>query len=73
MLADFSVTKEANMMYNSVYAVIAYPGIAQAVENYPPNIGDAMIDSDFEWMAENRLRILKEWQRRYDAKSEPKS
>ena len=72
-LVDFSVTKEANVMYNSVYAVIAYPGIAEAVENYPPNIGDAMIDSDFEWMAENRLRILKEWQRRYDAKSEPKS
>ena len=71
-LVDFSVSKEANVMYNSVYAVVAYPGVAQPVENYPPNIGDAMIESDFEWMAENRLRILKEWQTRYDSKSLPK-
>ncbi len=71
-LVDFSVSKAANVMYNSVYAVIAYPGIAEKVKNYPENLGDAMIDSDFEWMAANRMRILKEWQRRYDSKSEPK-
>ena len=71
-LVDFSVSREANVMYNSVYAVVAYPGVAQPVENYPPNIGDAMIKSDFEWMAANRMRILKEWQTRYDSKSLPK-
>lgn len=32
-----------------------------------------MIKNDFEWAANNRARILKEWQKRYDAKSEPKS
>jgi iron(III) transport system substrate-binding protein len=32
-----------------------------------------MIDNDFEWAATNRERILKEWQQRYDSKSEPKS
>jgi len=31
-----------------------------------------MIDNDFEWSANNRQRILKEWQQRYDNKSEPK-
>ena len=71
-LVDFSVSKEANVMYNSVYAVIAYPGLAAPVKNYPENIGSNMIDSDFEWMAANRMRILKEWQRRYDSKSLPK-
>ncbi len=71
-LVDFTVSKEANVMYNSVYAVIAYPGIAEAVKNYPESAAAAMIDNDVEWVASNRMRILKEWQRRYDSKSLPK-
>ena len=71
-LVDFTVSKDANVMYNSVYAVIAYPGIAQMVKNYPDAVDGAMIDNDFEWVASNRMRILKEWQKRYDSKSEPK-
>jgi len=72
-LMDFSVTKEANVMYNVNYAVIAYPGIAKPVEYMPAGLLDAMIDNDFEFAANNRKRILKEWQSRYDTKSEPKS
>ncbi len=71
-LVDFSVSKPANEMYNTVYAVVAYPGVAKPVENYPENAAEAMIDSDFEWVAANRARILSEWQDRYDSKSEPK-
>ncbi len=70
-LADFSVSKEANVMYNTVYAVVAYPGVAQPVEHYPSNIDELMIDNDFGFAASNRERILKEWQSRYDSKSEP--
>jgi iron(III) transport system substrate-binding protein len=71
-LVDFSVSKEANEMYNTVYAVVAYPGVAKPVKNYPDNIDKAMIDNNFEWVATNRMRILKEWQARYDSKSLPK-
>ena len=71
-LVDFSVSKEANEMYNTVYAVVAYPGVAQPVEFYPDAVAGAMIDNDFEWVAANRMRILQEWQSRYDSKSEPK-
>lgn len=71
-LVDFSVSKAANVMYNSVYAVVAYPGVAQPVENYPAAVAGAMIDNNFDWVASNRSRILKEWQKRYDSKSEPK-
>ena len=46
-LVDFSVSKAANVMYNSVYAVIAYPGIAMPVENYPDAVAGAMIDNNF--------------------------
>ena len=71
-LVDFTVTKEANEMYNTGYAVVAYPGIAKPVEFFPEGLLDAMIDNDFEFAANNRAAILKEWQSRYDGKSEPK-
>jgi len=71
-LVDFTVTKEANEMYNTGYAVVAYPGVAKPVENFPEGLLDAMIDNDFEYAANNRAAILKEWQARYDGKSEAK-
>jgi iron(III) transport system substrate-binding protein len=72
-LVDFSITKDANMMYNSGYAVVAYPGVAKAVEHFPAGILEAMINNDFDFAANNRKRILGEWQSRYDSKSEPKN
>jgi len=71
-LADWSITKTANEMYNQGYAVVAYPGVAKPVKFFPPEIAGAMIDNDFAWAASNRKRILSEWQKRYDAKSDPK-
>jgi len=71
-LVDFTVSKEANVMYNKGYAVVAYPGVAKPVKFFPAGITDAMIDNKFEWAATNRSRILKEWQKRYDSKSLPK-
>ena len=72
-LVDWSVTAQANEMYNEGYAVIARTELAKPVEHFPENIAEAMIDNDFEWAAQNREAILAEWQSRYDSKSEPKS
>ncbi|MBT6544401.1 MAG: putative 2-aminoethylphosphonate ABC transporter substrate-binding protein [Rhodobacteraceae bacterium] len=71
-LVDWTVTKEANELYNSGYAVVAYPGVAKAVEHFPAGLLDAMIDNDFEFAANNRSAILSEWAGRYDGKSDPK-
>ena len=71
-LVDWSVTQKANEMYNSGYAVVAIPGVAKPVEHFPEGLVDAMIDNDFEFAANNRKRILAEWQKRYDSKSEAK-
>lgn len=71
-LADWSVTEKANRIYNEAYAVVAMPGIAKPVKNFPPNIEKKMIKNDFQWAADNRIRILDEWRKRYDGKSEPK-
>lgn len=72
-LIDWTVSKKASEMYNVGYAVVAYPGVAKPVENYPPEAVERMIDNDFEWAANNRDAILAEWQKRYNSKSEPKS
>jgi iron(III) transport system substrate-binding protein len=69
-LVDFSVTKDAMEMYNVGYAVVAMPGVAQPVEYFPEGLLDAMIDNDFAFAANNRARILEEWQKRYDGKSD---
>jgi len=71
-LVDWSVTQEASEMYNTGYAVVAYPGVAKPVAHFPANLAEKMIDNDFEFAANNRAAILKEWQSRYDGKSEAK-
>ena len=71
-LVDWSISEKANRLYNEGYAVVAIPGIAKPVEHFPPGIVDAMYDNDFLWAAQNRGRILAEWQKRYDSKSEAK-
>ncbi len=71
-LADWSVTRKANELYNEGYAVVAMPGVAKPVPNYPEGIAEKMIKNDFEWAAKNREAILAEWAKRYDGKSEPK-
>ncbi|HET6519050.1 MAG TPA: putative 2-aminoethylphosphonate ABC transporter substrate-binding protein [Geminicoccaceae bacterium] len=69
-LVDFTVSEEANRLYNEGYAVVAIPGIAKPVPHFPEGIIDAMIDNDFDWAATNRERILAEWEKRYGAKTE---
>ena len=41
-------------------------------DNFPAAVQTLMIDSDFTWAANNRSRIITEWRKRYDVKSEPK-
>nr|WP_298249659.1 putative 2-aminoethylphosphonate ABC transporter substrate-binding protein [uncultured Halomonas sp.] len=69
-LLDWAVTEQANALYNEGYAVVAYPGVAQPIENYPENITELMVEPDFHWAANHRERLLSEWQRRYDGKSD---
>jgi iron(III) transport system substrate-binding protein len=73
-LADFAASREANELYNNFYAVVARQGIAKEIPNYPKNAESFMLkNNDFEWAAANRDRILAEWTKRYDSKSEAKA
>ena len=71
-LVDWSISKTAMEMYNTAYAVIGYKGLAKPVKHFPPETLSRLIDNDFEFAANNRKRILAEWQSRYDSKSDPK-
>jgi iron(III) transport system substrate-binding protein len=53
--------------------VVAYKGLAKPVKYFPPETLPSLIDNDFEFAANNRKRILTEWQKRYDSKSDPKN
>ncbi|MGD9743761.1 MAG: putative 2-aminoethylphosphonate ABC transporter substrate-binding protein [Dongiaceae bacterium] len=73
-LADFAASEEANgKLYAVSYSVVAFPGVAQEIPNYPAGEQELMIKNDFTWAAVNRERILEEWQKRYGSKDAPKS
>lgn len=69
-LLDWAASEKANRLYNEGYAIVAMPGIARPVEHFPAEPEQLLIDNDFDWAAENRERILAEWQKRYEGKAE---
>ncbi|MCX7207143.1 MAG: putative 2-aminoethylphosphonate ABC transporter substrate-binding protein [Proteobacteria bacterium] len=71
-LADWAASKSANELYEKNFAVVAYPGIAKPNAHIPANYEQLLIKQDLRWSAQNRDKILAEWTRRYDAKSEAK-
>jgi iron(III) transport system substrate-binding protein len=71
-LADWSVTPAAMKMYSANFAILAVPGQAQPLPHLPNDLETKLAKVDFDWMAKNRERILAEWSKRYDSKSEPK-
>jgi len=58
--------------YAKVYPITAYATGAPIPEGYPADPVKQLVKNDFDWAAKNRDRILQEWSKRYDAKSEPK-
>ena len=55
------------------FAVVAIPGIAKPLDFIPADYEKRLVKNDFAWEAKNRDKILAEWLKRYDGKSEPKS
>ena len=71
-LADWSASKSANELYEKNFAIVAMPGIAKPNAHIPSDYEKRLIKQDLRWSAANRDRILAEWTKRYDSKSEPK-
>ena len=69
-LADWAASRDAMMLYGKNFAITAMPGVAQPLPNIPADYEQRLVKMDFAWAANNRERILAEWIKRYDGKSE---
>lgn len=68
-VVDWSISKQANELYNESYALVGHKDVSKAVANYP-NVQDAMVDMDFSKMANERKDVLRTWSDKFDSKSE---
>lgn len=71
-LADFSASRDANDLYKKNFTILAIPSMAIKLPGMPENFKELLIKNNFEWAAVNREKILAEWTKRYDSKSEAK-
>jgi iron(III) transport system substrate-binding protein len=71
-LADWASSKDAMRLYGKNFAITAIPGVAEPLKNVPADYEKRLVKMDFATTAANRERVLAEWNKRYDAKSEPK-
>jgi iron(III) transport system substrate-binding protein len=69
-LADWASSKNAMILYGKNFAITAQPGVAEALPNVPKDYEQRLVKMDFAWSAKNRERILAEWTKRYNAKTE---
>ena len=72
-LLDWAVSDEAMAIYAQSYAILGKQAFEQPIAGLPTDIREKLIENDIEWAANNRARILDEWQGRYDTKSEPRN
>jgi iron(III) transport system substrate-binding protein len=71
-LADWVSSKNAMKLYGKNFAITAQPGVAEPLPNVPKDYEERLVKMDFKKTAEARERILAEWTKRYNAKSEPR-
>lgn len=71
-LMDWLATPAAMELYSKNFAILAMPGMAKPLDYIPADYEKRLVKNDFAWSAKNRERILAEWIKRYDGKSEPK-
>jgi iron(III) transport system substrate-binding protein len=71
-LADWASSKDAMLLYGKNFAITAQPGVAAPLANVPKDYEARLVKMDFATTAANRERVLAEWTKRYDSKSEPK-
>jgi len=69
-LADWASSKDAMLLYGKNFAITAQPGVAAPLANVPKDYEARLVKMDFATTASNRERVLAEWTRRYDSKTE---
>jgi iron(III) transport system substrate-binding protein len=69
---DWALSMDAMKEYAKSFAMTGYPTGESIPAGFPSEPQKQMAKNDFDWAAKNRDRILAEWTKRYDGKSEKK-
>ena len=69
---DWAASPAAFTHYAKYAAVVTHDGFTSVPPGYPPEPREQLAKVDLRWAAANRDRVLREWNRRYGGKSEPK-
>ena len=72
VFCDWAASPAAFAHYTKYSAVVSHDAFTAVPAGYPPKPFEQLAKVDLRWAAENRDRILREWNRRYGGKSEPK-
>lgn len=72
LMLDWGVTTEASQTFNKYYGIVGIPGLNNGPPNSIPDGYALAADYSVEWSIDNRDRLIAEWFKRYNAKSEPK-
>lgn len=65
LFAQWAVSKSAMETYAKYRGFVTDNTVKPLLKGYPENVEKQMINNDLLWAAENKDRILKEWERRY--------
>ncbi|WAL59813.1 putative 2-aminoethylphosphonate ABC transporter substrate-binding protein [Thermocoleostomius sinensis] len=69
---DWAISEPVSEKYAQNFGITAVKTSVPVPDGFPADPEAQLIENDLNWAAENRDRILEEWTRRYDSKSEPK-
>ncbi|MDP0506654.1 MAG: extracellular solute-binding protein [Fusobacterium sp. JB019] len=61
----WAISKKMMEEYSKNIGLVSYKGVHTKLDGYPVDFEEKLAKIDFKWAAENRDRILKEWEKRY--------
>ena len=67
---DWSISPRAGAIYARISSIVALNFEYPKPPGIPRDIEERLIENDLEWVSRNRDRILSEWRRRFESKSE---
>jgi len=73
VLIDWGASHEAHALFNKYYGAVGMDDLNHGPPNSIPDGASKAANYSVEWAINNRQRILTDWAKRFDSKSEPKS
>lgn len=67
---DWAISDEAMKMYGTQYAITGVEIETSMPNGYPTNPLEHLVENDFNWLAENKDKILEKWGNKFGAKAE---